>query len=1065
MRHSVSEMLEWMLHRPLLVIVTTAAITLFFAWQLPDLSFKTSIYDLQIEDLPETARYVDFKKLFGSDEIIRVVIKSEKVFDPVTFRKIEQLAESAAAIKGVRRVISLPGIKQAVDIADKWSLEKFSTLISPVDIFQKNLISTDQKTTALTLVLNNDAEPEKVIQNVRQIIASAPKDLMLYQTGMPLVSEALAKFTEKDFSRLPPITFLLIAIIFFFLFRKPRYILIPLVCVGLALVWTFGLMAFLQIPFSMLTMIVPVFLLAVGTAHCLHIISEYLSCMGRAETPIDGIVQTFTNITLPTFLAVLTTIIGLGSLLVNRITAIQEFAVFACFGMFSILVIVLTFLPAALSFMSLPAKSPKKHMDAKGVFDRFIERIIDLDLNHQKIVLPVIGGLVLVCLIGIFRIRVETNPVGYLKEDTPVKRNFNDIYQNLSGSFPINVAMGQSEADFFENPKHLAEIARLQKFLDQLPGVDKTVSFADYLKLVNYVLNRFEIEYYRLPEEAFEVRILFNNYATILGKDMLTRFMSPDFSKTNIVLLTHISSSQRFLQLRDQTLAFVKQHFSKDLAWEVTGLGMVIAASSRQVTIGQIKSLSITVVLIFGIMFILFLSSKVGLIAILPNLFPIIVNFGIMGWLGIELSMVTSLIASVAIGLAVDDTIHYLVRYNREFKKDLDDKRAIRDTLRHVGRPITFTTIAICVGFSVLLFSSFKPTAIFGVMMVITSLAALVGDLILLPSLIQHTELVTLWDLVRLKLGKEPREGIPLFKGLSRTQVHYILMAGSLRKIEAGEILFHKGEPSDSMYTIISGAMDIFDSVSDDATGQEIGSRILINQLKTGDLLGEMGFLRSVPRSASVVATEPVELLKINWKMIKRLQWLYPPTAHKFFLNLMGITCDRLQKLTECFSELKMQEDPSGLCNRLNFFKILDTEIQRSQSCCTNLSLCFIKLNFEDSGVDPDNLTKDRIFHSLGEILSKEIRNWDTLHRYEKQTYALLMPQTSFDDAQNFCHRLNRIAKKNDSEIDGRRIKLVFGLAELTPGKNETGAELLAKATSGLQNTSSQPGQAGCSGA
>ncbi len=242
------------------------------------------------------------------------------------------------------------------------------------------------------------------------------------------------------------------------------------------------------------------------------------------------------------------------------------------------------------------------------------------------------------------------------------------------------------QADFFENPKHLADIARLQEFLDQLPGVDKTVSFADYLKLVNYVLNRFEADYYRLPEEAFEVRILFNNYATILGEDMLTRFMSPDFSKTNIVLLTHISSSQRFLQLRDQTLAFVKQHFSKDLEWEVTGLGMVIAASSHQLTIGQIKSLSITLVLVFGIMFILFLSSKVGLIAILPNLFPIIINFGIMGWFGIELSMVTSLIASIAIGLAVDDTIHYLVRYNREFKKDLDDKRAIRDTLQHVGR-------------------------------------------------------------------------------------------------------------------------------------------------------------------------------------------------------------------------------------------------------------------------------------------------------------------------------------------------------------------------------------------
>jgi len=612
MRLSFRPILEWILRWPLVVVSATVAVTFFFAWQLPDLSFKTSIYDLQIEDLPETARYNDFKQLFGSDEIIRVVIESNNVFDPVTFRKIEQLAETAAAIEGVRRVISLPGIKKSVDISGDWSMDKFYAVVSGVDLFRRNLFSLDRKTTALTLVLKNDADSQTVIQKVRQMLAESPKELVLYQTGMPLVSEALAKFTEKDFFRLPPITFLLIAFILFYLFRKPQYLFIPLVCVGLALVWTFGLMAFLKIPLSMLTMIVPVFLIAVGTAYCLHIISEYLACAVKADSPIDVIVNTFSNITLPTFLAVLTTIIALGSLLANRIAAIQEFAVFSCFGMLSILAAVLIFLPAVLSFIPLPEKKLQNRIETNPLFNRFIDKIVELDLNHQKIVLPVIGALVVICLVGIFRIRVETNPVGYLKEDAPVKRNFINIYKDLSGSFPINIVMGQSEADYFRDPHHLAEIDRLQEFLDTLPGVDKTLSFADYLKLVNYVLNHFEPDYYRLPEEGFEVRMLLNNYTTILGEDMLARFMSPDFSKTNIVMLTHISSSSKFLRLREKTHAFVEQHFSKDLKWEITGLGMVIAASSHQVTVGQIKSLSITLILVFGIMFILFLSSKVG---------------------------------------------------------------------------------------------------------------------------------------------------------------------------------------------------------------------------------------------------------------------------------------------------------------------------------------------------------------------------------------------------------------------------------------------------------------------
>ena len=1050
MRFLFREIFQWILSRPLIVIFIIAAITFFFAWKLPDLSFKTSIYDLEIENLPETAQYNSFKKIFGSDEIIRVVIKCDNVFDPITFRKIEQLAETAAAIEGVRRVISLPGVKKAVDISGKWDMEKFSALVSPVDLFRKNLISTDRKTTALTLVLKNDADSEKVIQGVRKLLADGPKDLRLYQIGMPLVSEALVNFTQKDFFSLPPLTFLVIALILFFLFRKALYVLLPLASMGLALVWTFGCMTYLRIPLSMLTMIVPVFLVAVGTAYCLHIVSEYLACQREATSPTEAVTTTYFNIALPTFLAVLTTAIGLGSLLVNRIAAIQEFAIFSCFGIFSILIIVMTFLPAALSFIPLPAREPKKEIDAAPFFHRFIEKIIDLNLNHQKIVLPVIGAVVLICLIGIFRIRVETNPVGYLRDGTQVKDNFNDIYQTLSGSFPINIVMGQPEADYFEDPQHLADIARLQEFLVTLPGVDKTVSFADYLKLVNYILNHFEAKYYTLPEEGFELRMLMNNYTTILGEDMLTRFINSDFSKTNILLLTHISSSREFLQIRESTLAFVEEHFSKDLKWEVTGLGMVIAASSHQLTIGQIKSLSITMILVFGIMFILFLSSKVGFIAIVPNIFPIIINFGIMGWLGIELSMVTSLIASIAIGLAVDDTIHYLTRYNREFRKDLDDERAIRDTLHHVGRPIIFTTITICVGFSVLVFSNFKPTAIFGVMMVITSISALVGDLVLLPSLIRHVELVTLWDLVRIKLGKEPRMGIPLFNGLSRTQFHYILMAGSITKIDTGEVLFRKGDASNSMYTLISGTVDVFDPVRDDELEYHPESHILINQLKTGDVLGEMGFLRSAPRSATVIATSPVELLKINWKMIKRLQWLYPPTAHKFFLNLMGIICDRLESLTECFAEIKMQDDARDLCSKGNFMKILDMEISRSRNQRTHLSLCFIKLNFENT--DSGNPSAEQMVSSLGKSFAREIRSWDTLSRYGRRTFALLMPQLPIGEAKRICKRFQLIAVDHQTESGDSRVTLDFGLAELAPDKEEKSSDLIERAIAYLQN-------------
>ena len=750
-RFSLQSYLAFIIRRPAWALAGIALITLFFGWHLPRLSFKTTVYDLIIEDLPEALEYKDFRSLFGSDEIIRLVIKAEDIFDAATFAKITQLSEAAGRIPGVRRIISLPEVKKSVDPRGEWSMEKFSGMLAPVKLFKRNLISSDHQTTIITLVLADDADKDEVIKAVGELIKQGGKTLTLYQIGIPLVSEALADYTQQDFFRLTPVTLLIIAILLVVLFRSYHCLLLPLACVCLSMVWTFGYMALRGVSVSMLTIIVPVFLVAVGTAYCLHICSEYLKHAAVEESSETACQATFTQMAFPVTLAVLTTIFGIGSLAINKITAIKEFAHFACFGIASLLIIALTFFPALLALMPLPKfRQQGKFVRLEQMIDRLLQRIITLNLNYQKPSLMVLGGVTLICLAGLFLIRAETNPVSFFKSGTAVSRNFHNIYRQMSGSFPVHVVMTGPTEDYFEDPGNLAEISRLQGYLETLPGVDKTVSFADYLKLVNYAVNRFEPQFYVLPEESYEMRMAINNFKSLLGNDLLQAFISPDLRQANILMLTHIASSRQFLKTRKAILAHVREDLDRGLSWEVTGLGMVIAASSHLITIGQIKSLSISLVLIFAVMVALFVSSKVGLIAVIPNLFPIIVNFGIMGLLGIPLSVATSLIASVAIGLAVDDTIHYLVRYNSEFKKDLDKDRAMRETIMAVGRPIIFTSLTIGIGFSVLLFSHFQPTAVFGLLMVITMTSALIGDLIILPTLMMHVELVTAWDLLKM---------------------------------------------------------------------------------------------------------------------------------------------------------------------------------------------------------------------------------------------------------------------------------------------------------------------------
>ncbi|MGD8369655.1 MAG: MMPL family transporter, partial [Desulfobacterales bacterium] len=1025
---SLENLVATVLRRPLVTVLAILAVSLFFAAQIPKLTFSTSIYDLIIEDLPETDQYNRFKEIFGSDEIIRVVIKAEDVLAPATFAKVEALSQQAAAIQGVRRVLSLPEVKKAVDATGQWSLDRFAEVLAPIEMFQKNLISTDRKSTVLTLVLENGADQDQVIGDVEKLMAGADKNLSLYQIGMPLVSQALARFTEKDFFRLPPITFALIAVVLLLLFRSARYLFFPMACVTLALVWTFGLMALTRIPLSMVIMIVPVFLIAVGTAYCLHIVSACIAESSAARSSEETVLAAFSSIAFPTILAVATTVIGLGSLLVNRITAIQEFAIFSCFGMASLLVIVMTAFPAGLSLLP-PSRRARKIRS--GWLDRVLTGIVHLNLDHQRKVLPVIGAVSIVCILGIFQLRVETNPVDYFKEDTPVSRHFHDIYRHLAGSFPVNVLVSSPEPDYFEDAAHIAEIARFQSYLDTLPGVDKTISFADYLKLVNYASNGFKPEYYRLPEEAWEARMLINSYRMMLGEEMLTRFMTPEFSSANILMLTHMSSSRDFLRTRQQILAHAKQKSSPDLKWEVTGFGVVISASSDLLTSGQVKSLSLTMVLIFAIMFLLFLSAKVGLIAILPNLFPIVVNFGIMGWFGIELSMFTSLIASIAIGLAVDDTIHYMVRYNREFRKDLDDRRAMKETILHMGRPIVFTSLTISIGFAILSFSSFKPTAIFGTMMVITMISALVGDLMVLPALMLHVELVTLWDLIRLKLGKEPRQGIPLFNGLSRTQINYIIMAGSLQPFSAGEVLFHKGDESDSMYALISGELDVIDPIDDKRVTDPGCVHQLIRHLWAGDVVGEMGLLRSAKRSATVVGKRSGELLRINMKMIKRLQWLYPPTAHRFFLNLLNILCDRLESATNCMAQLSFEDDLTHLCNRRGFVKILEAEAYRSRRFSEPLSLLVMTVDFAAVSSQPDLESKDRILKEICSRLFSDIRRCDTFGRLNQRIFALLMPRTSSEKSRTVLRRLQKLLDDGRFESGGLQAEVSLEIIDL----------------------------------
>lgn len=1046
--------LRFIVDHPWHVIALGIIITLIFAFQLPNLRFGTSIYDMVIEDLPETVLYESFKEEFGSEEMIFVVAKTDHVFEESAFEELSTLSLRLSGVEGVRRVISLPEIKNKMEITKKWNLSEFEKVIEPVELFQRNLISEDRKTTMISLVLEDIYQKDKIIDSVDNVLNDGWKRLTLYQTGMPLVSRALRTFTETDFLRLPPITFLVIAVILFIFFKNLRGILIPIGSVVIALIWTFGLMAWTGTPLSMMTIIVPVFIIAVGTAYCMYILPEFMEALKQSKSSRETAYICFTEVRFPTVLAVITTSIGLGSMIISRISAIRDFALFSCFGIWSMLVILIIFLPAVFSLLPVPPKRPEKRALAKDIFDPILRKIIQFNLSYRRVIFPVIAVIALLGIIGIFQIKVETNPISYFRADTDVSQNFFDISENMAGSFPINIVISSGEGSYFEDPDHLRMIFRMQRYLEAQEGVDKTISFVDYLQLTNYATNQYHKAYYAIPKEPFQVRMLINSYKSMLGQDMFERFMDKDISKANIMLLTHISSSRDFIAIKKRIERYLDKNYSQEVDIQVTGFGIVISESSNLLTEGQVKSLSITLVLIFLIMFFLFISFKVGLIAVLPNCFPIIVNFGLIGWLGIELSVITSLVAGIAIGLAVDDTIHYLVKYDREFKKDLDKNRTLQDTVLTIGKPIIFTTLTISIGFSILMFSQFKPTAVFGMMIVVTMVSAMAADLILLPSLINLVEMVTVWDLLRLKLGRDPHKGLPLLRGLSRTQVHYVLMVAAVKTFDAGETLFRKGEVSDSMYAIISGEMALLDVLSERDTENIHEAKRLIAYLKPGDVVGATGMVRSCRRSATVIATAPTELLQINDRMIRRLHWLYPPTAQRFFFNLMSIICDRLEYVTHGLSHFSAIDTLTGLQNREYFQYILEKEVDRSTRYDTDLSIFILDLDkFKKINADYKYKTGDFILAETGRFLLEQVRKSDLVCRYSGQQFGGMLVNIPSERARLVCDRIRQLLAFHAFEEENVRIKITgcIGFVSFSESRAKTAEALIEMAELALK--------------
>jgi hypothetical protein len=901
----------FLLRYPKLVLAILLLVTAALAVPAARIRIDSSIEGLMLESDPDRVFFDGVREIFGNDEVLVVALVADQtIFLPESLRKIRRISEEMEDMDGVERVISLTTVydilptEEGIEIQplieeipeQERELEALRKAALRNALFRNSIVSEDGKSAAVNIFVENrpreEAFREEIIKKLRQRIAKEEGPEAIHLAGVPYSKWAMNKLQLGDLVKFTPLTMLLVAIILLVSFGSIRGVLVPLLAVGTATVWTLGTMSLFGKSISVITTTIPALVMAIGSAYTIHIVSHYYDTVRKGQANAAGFGDAFTSISFPVAVTAFTTMAGFVSITVNRIPAVRDFGISGMLGIFFCLLLSLTLAPSLLAILKVQPPGPWA-LDGRGGTNRWLEGMASFNVTKRRTIITVSILLFALGILGVRHVRVETAYMSYLKEEDPIIQDLNAIERHFAGTVLWNIVL-EGEEEVLKDPDVARSVHRFQEYLNQQPWIDKTTSYLDYLTWIYGALASDPQDSTGFPHTREEISQSLLLYS-FSDPESLDQLLNHDFSKANLMVRArNITSSEMKENIR-KIEEKAREILPAELTAKMTGTGLLMLKTADQIAIGQAKSLSIALLVIFCIIWAMFLSLKVSLVSLIPNMVPIGILFGIMGWTGITLNTATSLIASVALAIAVDDTIHYLTRFNRELKDTYSEEEAMRNALIATGRPISYTTMALCFGFLILCLSNFVPIIYFGALTALTIAICLLADLLFLPAVLLTTKIITIWDLFLLKMGKDPEKAIDLFRGMRPTHAKILVLMGMLRGYDKGTPIIRKGEAGNEMYLVLQGEVEIFDPGN--------GAERTLAVHTRGDVFGEMGLLRETTRSASARAREDAELFVFNSQTLAKMQRNYPKISSRFFLNLSRILSDRLQRRTDEYLE------------------------------------------------------------------------------------------------------------------------------------------------------------------
>lgn len=863
------------------------------------LEIDPSANRLLSEDNAARIFYDRVRRMFGSDETLVITLTSDDIFTTGNFRRIDRITRRINDLESVHHVSSLSNaldirsIDDGLDIApflenitdDPASVADIRRRVLGNPVYAGSLVSTAGDATALVVHFHDISDRQYIRsglhRDISAIVEEERGDTAAWLTGAPHFKVAIIEILIHDLVWTPPLITLILAIVLAISFRTVLGVVVPLLTVGFGVIISLGLITALGYSLSMISVLVPPLLMILGLSYTVHVVSEYHQNRHSTDDRVELVRKTLREVVLPVILTGLTTIAGFLALIANPITAVREFGILSSIGVVIITLMSITFTPALLGFLDR-GRPAAEGAAAPGTraFDRFADRIALFDLRNRTRIFTLSGALFAVALLGMSHIRVSTDFMDSFAADSEVRQAFEVVNNKLGGANPLYIVVEGNRTNAFKEPANLLLLRELQDWLEAQPQIGGTTSVADYLMLVNQAFNDNNPDFYRIPES----RTLITQLLFLSANEELDRIVDSRYQTTNIILRSRTIQSDDMSALIAQIngrLAELPGH----LTATVTGNPVLINETLSEIVVGQARSVGLALVIVYAILSLMFTSMRIGFVALIPNILPVVVYFGSLGFFGISLNPSTSLIAPMVLGIAIDDTIHYFARFSREVRRYADDRKATIAALKAVGRPVTYTSIGLCLGFLVLTTSDLSMQVEVGIMAAYALAVAWLGDFLLTPALCASVRITTLWDVLTLDLGEDPQKSIPLLNGLRTSQARIVAIMSRVIEVPAGQRIISDGETGKEMYVVIDGRLCT--TIAGDHGPVELATH------SRGDVVGEAGLFFET-RTANVDTLEDSRLLCITQENLDRLSRRYPYIATKVFRNLNKVLASRL---------------------------------------------------------------------------------------------------------------------------------------------------------------------------